>query len=73
MGTEGYAMTTRVQQLVIRFEEPRDRNGTLMAREDWVQGVSEAALGGVRAWAAGARAVFEPTLEIEEVESRASI
>lgn len=66
----GRAIHTRVQQLVIRFEEPRDRNGTLMAREDWIQGITEAAIGGARAWAFGARAVFEPTVEIEEVESK---
>jgi hypothetical protein len=66
----GNATGTRVQQLVIRFEEPRDRNGNLMAREDWIQGITEAAIGGARAWAYGARAVFEPTVEVEEVESR---
>jgi hypothetical protein len=55
-------------RLVIEIPKPTSRDGEPTDREDWVQGVSEAAMHGVAAWLAGARLVVpELTLHIDPV------
>lgn len=61
------------QRVVIEFPIPRWSDGRTTRHNDWVQGVTEAALGGVRAWLAGAGLTTEPTVFLDpEVFDRGS-
>jgi hypothetical protein len=58
-------MTVGVVNLVIEIPEPVDwQTGQPTSREDWVRGVSEAALHGMRSWMHGAQVTCEPTLYV---------
>lgn len=57
------------EKLIIEIPRPIGKDSKPTDRWDWHQGAYEAALGGLRAYSAGAELLFQPTISVEESDA----